>query len=242
VLLSFRGLTIRSYPALLYVGLVAAVVAENAAAHVARIDPFRAFVATQILIVAALAGARLLHVGAHWRIYRRARRRIWDRHQGGAAMYGGLLAALALSAPLLAALGVPFGGFWDTAGIAILVGMTFTRVGCLLNGCCAGRPTRTWAGVNLPDSAGVRLRRFPTQLLEAGWAGVLLAAAVAVWRRLPFPGALFLCVAGGYGAGRLVLESLRDRPAGARRLTLHHVLSLAAVASSLATLAAGWPK
>jgi phosphatidylglycerol:prolipoprotein diacylglycerol transferase len=242
VLFSFHGVTVWSYPALLYLGLVAAVVAENAAAHAAHIDALRAFVAMQILVVAALVGARVLYIVTHWRFYRREPRRIWDRRDGGAAMYGGLPVTLALSAPLLAALGVPFGAFWDTAVIAILVGMIFTRAGCLLNGCCAGRPTRSWVGVKLPDHAGHWRRRFPTQLFEAAWACALLCAAAAVWRRLAFPGALFLCVAGGYAAGRLALESLRDPPAGARRLTLYHVLSGIVVAASVAILAARWPR
>src|SRR5258708_25676526 len=136
----WRSLNVWSYPAMLYLGLVAGVVAGNVAAHAARIDAFRTYVATLILLIPALIGARLLYVASHWQIYRQDLRRIWDRNQGGNIMYGGLAAALLLSVPLLRGLRLSLGAFWDVASFTILTGMIFTRVGCLMNGCCAGRP------------------------------------------------------------------------------------------------------
>jgi prolipoprotein diacylglyceryltransferase len=157
-------------------------------------------------------------------------------------MYGGLAVVLPLSVPLLAALQLPLGAFWDVATFTILVGMIFTRVGCLLNGCCAGRPSRTWVSMYLPNHTGVWERRIPTQCLEAGWAGVLLVAAITVWRWLPFPGALFLLVSAGYASGRLVLESMREPQRRATRFTIDHAISAVLVMLSLAALTAYWPK
>jgi len=242
ILFQWRGITIWSYPAMLYLGLVAGVVAGNVAAHAAGLDAFRVYVATLILIVAALVGARLLHVASYWRLYRRSPQRIWDRRDSGAAQYGGLALALPLSVPLLAALNLPLGGFWDVGMLTILVGMIFTRIGCLLNGCCGGRPSNGWLSMYLPNHRGVWARRIPTQCLEAGLAVVLMVAAVTVWRWLPFPGALFLLVTAGYAAARLGLESLRELDPGAGRFTIHHALSVLLVVMSLAALAAGWPR
>jgi phosphatidylglycerol:prolipoprotein diacylglycerol transferase len=238
ILLRWRGLTIWSYPALLYLGLVAGVAAGNLAAHRAGLDAFRVMVATLILVVPALLGARLLYVAAHWRSYRG--RWLWSRREGGAAMYGGLVAMLAVSLPLLPVLGLPRGAFWDVATFTCLVGMVFTRFGCLLNGCCAGRPTRSWLGLRLPGGRGARERRVPTQLLEAGWAAVLLVAGIVGWRRLPFPGALFLGTAAAYAAGRLALESVRQKDPSGTAFTVNHALSAAVILSSLGILAASW--
>ncbi len=226
---------------MLYFGLVAGITAGNVAAHAAGIDAFRVYVATLVLIVPALIGARLLHVVANWRVYRRDPRRIWDRCDGGAGQYGGLALALPLSVPLLAALEVPLGAFWDVGMLTILVGMIFARIGCLLNGCCAGRPWPGWLSLYLPNHHGVWARRIPTQCLEAGLAAVLLVAVLAVWDRLLFPGALFLLATAGYAAGRLGLESLRERDPGASRFTIHHAISMILVVASLAVLAAHWP-
>ena len=127
---------------MLYLGLVAGVTAGNLAAHAAGADAFRVFVATLILIPPALAGARVLYVGSHWEHYRSRKERVWDRREGGMAMYGGMPVMILLSIPLLAALKVGIGVFWDVASFTIMTGIVFAKIGCLLNGCCAGRPSR----------------------------------------------------------------------------------------------------
>jgi len=226
---------------MLYLGLVVGVVAGNVAAHATGIDAFRVFVATLVLIVPALMGARLFHVAFHWQLYRQNSGRIWNRRQGGAAQFGGLALALSFSVPLLSALRLPFGAFWDVATFSILGGMIFGRIGCLLNGCCAGRPSQAW-GMRLPNAMGVWERRVPSQCLEAGWAAVLLVFATAIWRWLPFPGALFLVVAAGYGCGRVVLESTREQAPGAKRFTIHHAISVLMIVVSLAMLTTRWPR
>ncbi len=212
VLFRWGRVAIYSYPAMLYLGLVLGLFAQHYATARNGLDTARTVIATLILLPPALVGARLLFVASHWRIYRRDPWRIWRHWEGGAAMYGGLLLAVPLSVPLLAMLRIPFGAFWDVASFTMLIGMTLTRVGCFLNGCCVGRPTHGWLGLTLPDHLGVWRRRIPTQILEAGWGLVLLAGAVTIWGLLPFPGALFLCTVGSYGAGRIVLESTREKP------------------------------
>jgi len=88
--------------------------------------------------------------------------------------------------------------------------MIFTRFGCLLNGCCSGRPSASWLALNLPDHRGIRRRRVPTQLLEAAWAAVLLTAAFVLRGRQPFDGAIFCSALLAYGIGRYFLQKLRD--------------------------------
>lgn len=226
---------------MLYVGLVTGIAAGNAAAHSAGVDALRVFAATFILIVPAIIGSRLFYAVTHTELYRRDFRRIWDRQNGGAAMYGGLPAALLLSIPLLAILRLPFGGYWDVATFTILIGMIFARVGCLMNGCCAGRPSASFFSLNLPNHSGVWARRLPTQMLEAAWAAALLFFAVLARKSMPFPGALFLLVASGYACGRLWLELTRERLPDARRFTIHHAISALIILSAVAALAACRP-
>src|SRR5215469_5534818 len=104
ILFQCRKLTIWSYPAMLYSGLVAGVAAGNLAAREAGIDTLRAYIATLILIIPALAGARLLFIVVHWELYRHNLPRMWNRREGGYVMYGGLPVVLLLSIPLLRAL------------------------------------------------------------------------------------------------------------------------------------------
>lgn len=223
VLFQWRAFTLWSYPALLYLGLVAGVFASHVAARAARLNALHVFVATFLLIPPALVGARLLYVATRWPKYRHDPRRIWRRGEAGAAHYGGLLVALALSVPILAVLRVPLGGFWDATAPAMLLTLMFARVGCWLNGCCAGRP-------------GARV---PVQLLEAAWAAALLGLSLALWGRLPFAGASFLVLTALYTAGRLALLGAR---AGAQRFTVHHGISVAMFVLSVGALTAHWLK
>ncbi len=236
VLFHCFGKPIYSYPAMLYIGLCVGTVAGNFASHVAGVDALGVYVATLLLIVPSLIGARLLYVAAHWDHYKNHRSSIWDRTEGGMAMYGGLILNVPLSVPLLAALGLPFGTFWDISSFTMMIGMIFARVGCLLNGCCSGRPSNGWLTLSLPNHVGVRENRIPTQLLEAAWAITVVAVATQLWGKLPFQGALFLFVASSYAAGRLVLESTRDLRRVGRRFTIHHAISLLIIALSIAAI------
>ena len=210
VLFVWHGVEVHSYPALLYLGLTFGFYAGCAAAASMGLDPDRAAAAILILIVPALVGSRLWFVLGNWRFYRRHPRRIWGRTEGGAALVGGLLLALALSPALLAALALPFGAFWDAATFTLLVGMIFTRVGCLLTGCCAGRPSEGRLALRLPGGAGRWERRHPVQLLELATAAALLAGCLAISLTERPSGAIFLFALAGYGCARSIIDPLRE--------------------------------
>jgi len=210
VLIKMGSVTIYSYPVMLYLGLVLGLSAQYYAANRIQLNPTRTIIATLILLVPTLVGARLLFVLAHWNVFRREPHRIWRTSEGGLAMYGGLLLAALLSIPLLLILGMSWGAFWDVASFTILIAIIVTRVGCFLNGCCSGRPTSGPFAFQLPDQHGVWRRRIPTQLLESAWALFVLIGAIEIWAFLPKPGTLYLYTLGAYGAGRIVLESTRQ--------------------------------
>ena len=225
---------------MLYLGLLFGVVAGNIAAHAADLNPLRVYIATMVLIVPALIGARLLFVASEWKYYRHNPRSIWNRNEGGFMMYGAVPVMLLCSVPLLRALHLGFGAFWDVGTFTILVGMIFTRVGCLLNGCCGGRATNGGLGISLPDAHGVWGRRVPMQVIEAACAAILLIGAMIVWRRTPFPGALFLIIMLSYASARLVLEPARERANRSRQFRVAYAISLIFVVTSISVLAVRW--
>jgi phosphatidylglycerol---prolipoprotein diacylglyceryl transferase len=214
ILLTWRGFNIYSYPAMLYLGLLVGLFAGANAAQAAGMNADRFAIAVVILMIPALAGSRLYFVMTRWQFYRREPARIWRRSEGGMAMYGGIILAVPLSIPLLRGLALPFAAFWDNAVLTILLGMAFTRIGCLLNGCCHGRPSEAWFTLVLPDHNGNWQRRVPTQLMEMVFALLLFGAALALRTVAPFPGAVFCVVLAGYGIGRWYLESLREDESG----------------------------
>ena len=135
---------VSSYAAMLYVGFVLGVALGLFACG---LDAARFCAATLLLLVPALLGGRLWFLLGHPEI----RSRSLDLQSGGAGLYGGLILSFVLSWPVLRLLGLPFWRFWDGAAVVLLTGMTVTRVGCLMTGCCSGRETRGPLGVWLPD-------------------------------------------------------------------------------------------
>ena len=231
-----------SYTVLLYIGCVAGVYGGAAVADVRELPAERVVAASVILIVPALVGSRLLFVAQHAAVYRADPSRIWRRAEGGAALFGGLVLALVVSAPLLRAFDLPFLGYWDCGAVTMALGTVLTKVGCHVNGCCAGRATSGRIGIELPGRAGVRARRVPTQLLESLWVAGAVVVAVVVGRHADDDGAVFAVVIGLYGAGRAVLERLREpdptRAASPINLWVSGGLAVAG-AAMLAAVAAG---
>ncbi|HEX5397610.1 MAG TPA: prolipoprotein diacylglyceryl transferase [Verrucomicrobiae bacterium] len=100
------------------------------------------------LMVGAILGARIVYVTTYWR-EEFAGRPFWDVFaiwQGGLVYYGGFIGAAVAGAVYIRWKNLPV---WKTADIlapSIALGSVFGRIGCLLNGCCYGRPTDVpWA-------------------------------------------------------------------------------------------------
>lgn len=122
--------------------------------------------------------------------------------------------AEACMAAVLAALGVPVLAYLDVIAPALALFLAGGRTGCLLVGCCHGRPSSL--GIVYGDAAvrdglpahlaGVRL--FPVQALEA--AGLLFLAFTGL-AALPFAaeGAVFAWFLAGYAVLRFATEGLR---------------------------------
>ena len=238
-LFALGRLKIPTYPLMLYLGCVAGLLAGAAAARTVGL-PEQAFVFTTIiLLVPALVGARLWYVIQHLSRYRAEPRNLWRRSEGGMALYGGLLLSVAVSIPILALAGLSFWPFWDSTCITMLVGAVITRAGCLMNGCCAGRATSGPLGLWLPNHRGEWQRRYPTPILEAGWAILLLVSVLAVDTARLFPGARFAGVVGAYAAGRLVLDLTRESARAERRLPIELALSGALLIGAVAVIGLG---
>jgi len=240
ILLEWRGIRIHSYSVMLYLGLTFGMVAGDYAAHLVALPSARVLGAMLLLAIPGLLGARLLFVATHWTVYRREPQRIWRRREGGIAMLGGLVLAVAVSPPLLCAIDLPFGAFWDVAMFTMLIWLIFGRLGCVLHGCCSGRPSAGPFTLDLPDHRGVWRRRIPAQLLEAGWALVVLIVAVGLWKHVPFQGALFLSAVAAYGIGRCALQWTREEQDRLGMLNVQQAVCAALVALSLVGLLVLW--
>ena len=213
ILFVWRGIVIHSYHVMIYAALLVAVFLTVHLAQADGLNPDRAAVATVLLFIPGFAGARLLYAARHWDHFRRDPARILRRSEGGLSLYGGLLGVMAGVVPVLWALDLPFARFLDALFVGMLGGLVVAKGACLLNGCCYGRATDHWCGVNLPDDRGVWRRRFPSQPIEMAWAAVVFLLMLALYSASPPPGTVACAAVALHPVGRLLLQKLRDEGA-----------------------------
>ncbi len=144
--------------------------------------------------------------------------------------------------------GVSAGEHFDRGIVALPLGQAIGRLGCLAAGCCYGRETDSWLGMNLPGEGGVWAVRYPTQLLSSAADLAIFAVlltfercgsrAVGTVGRWPFPGFLTLLYGGLYFSKRFVIEFLRgDNAVVLPPLTWAQVLCLFGLALAVVLLA-----
>ena len=136
--------------------------------------------------------------------------------------YGGLIAAVVVALLYLRRHRLPLWTTTDVFAPGIALGHVVGRLGCLMAGCCFGRPTSVPWAITFRDPAalanvgtplGVPLH--PTQLYEAGAEALILVFLLAFERRgRPFPGRTFWSYMLLYGVSRFVIEFYRGDSRG----------------------------
>jgi phosphatidylglycerol:prolipoprotein diacylglycerol transferase len=233
VLVVVLGRPVSAFRLLQWCGLVAGVLVAGALGARAGLDGDRVVVAEAVVLVAGM-------VGAHWLAALAGGARSVAQVRAAAArrsvaLWGALL-AVGAGAIVVVVTGLPLDGFADAAMAGAMAACAFGRLGCLARGCCAGRPSRSRIAVDLPDAAGARARRLPTQALDAAWALALVIVAVVLVGRVN-PGAGALLLAAGYCLGRVLTDWTREeRPRPPRFSRTQRLLTVLLI---LACLAAG---
>jgi len=171
-------------------------------------------------VAAGLLGAVLGMAVVRW---------IWDLSpalaplhvvRGGSTILGSIAFGTITGVWYCRAHGLSTLAMFDTGIVAMPLGQAIGRLGCLGAGCCYGKPTTSWLGMNLPGAGGEWALRYPTQLLSSAADLAIFAALLAV-SRLPAapsdgaspgraPGTVTLLYFGLYASKRLAIEFLRD--------------------------------
>src|SRR5271157_369937 len=130
------------------------------------------------------------------------------------AYYHYELAVLAVVTALLCLLGQPPKPQLDLTILELGMADTLGRWGCLMAGCCHGRPHEWGVGYGQKHAAAgfdshlVGVRLFPVQIVESLWMFATVAAGSVLFLTRP-PGAAFAWCIMAYGAGRFYLEFAR---------------------------------
>jgi phosphatidylglycerol:prolipoprotein diacylglycerol transferase len=115
----------------------------------------------------------------------------------------------------------------DVVTLALPIILGITRIGCLLNGCCYGRPTNGFGGMYLPGNFGEWAYRYPTQIMLMALNAGLFLWLWLIRKRKPFEGSLTLLFLIVYATGRSLIDALRDLPHVLGPFSLLQLTSLA---------------
>lgn len=200
------------------------------------------FIVSVLFSVGRILGGKILYDIQHpqfdWQALFSAKHHVRGGYWGGLLAYLGLVvpAALLLTKRKRAAL--------DLVALSIPVPFLLAKLGCLLNGCCYGRPSALPWAIVFPEAshgapAGIPLH--PTQIYEM----VVMIVVLLVFSRCDrdrWRGSMLLWFVAIYGLGRALCEAFRGdfgRHIYFGPLTLSQLVCLGAVFASVGLLL-GW--
>ncbi len=143
------GFTIHTFGILVGLGFIAGISLAARRAKAAGINPDRIYeLVFPWILVSGLVGARLFYVVSYWK--RDFAEAPWTEPfaiwRGGLVFYGGLFLATAVAILRILWLKLPLWRVTDCLAPGVALGHVFGRLGCLINGCCYGRPSAMpWA-------------------------------------------------------------------------------------------------
>jgi phosphatidylglycerol:prolipoprotein diacylglycerol transferase len=212
-----------SYGVLLALAYLAGLQFAVVRARRAGLDGARVMDLGIYLIIAALVGAKLMLIAVDFNYFRNQPAELLSLVRAGGVFYGGLIAAFGVGIWLIGRYRLPL---WTTADMiapGIALGHIIGRFGCLLAGCCYGRPTDVRWAITFTDPVAaanvgtpLQVPLHPTQLYDAGAEALILIVLLVTERRgRGFPGRTLWLYLLLYAISRFIIEIYRGDERGA---------------------------
>jgi phosphatidylglycerol:prolipoprotein diacylglycerol transferase len=176
------------------------------------------------LLVGTILGARALFAVSYWsEIVKSAREyghspvlEILMVHHGGLVYYGGLIGASAACVVFAWRKRLALWKLADILAPGVALGSFFGRWGCLMNGCCYGRPTTMPWGIQFPVGHETHLLNdglphfvHPTEIYDSLLNLALFAGLAWFFKRRKFDGQVFALYLICYAVLRSFVECFR---------------------------------
>lgn len=169
------------------------------------------------VLVAAIAGSRILYVVVNWPTFEQDPVEIVRIWHGGLVFYGGFIGAFIAAWWYIRSKKLSFLKTADVLAPSIAFGQFVGRIGCFCAGCCYGKPSNLpWAVVFTdPESLAPRgIPLHPTQLYSSLNGLLIFALLVGLRRIKSFDGQLFWSYVLLYAVTRSIIEIFRGDPRG----------------------------
>ena len=164
------------------------------------------------LIAGAIVGARLYYVIYYWNeeFAGKPLSEILMIRRSGLVWYGGLIGASLATILFARRKKLALWKIADIIAPSIALGHVFGRIGCLMTGCCYGKPTDVPWAIHFPHdhwTKGVGVH--PTQIYESFLNLLLFLGLAWLHRRKRFDGQVFAAYLIGYAVLRAFVEMFR---------------------------------
>jgi phosphatidylglycerol:prolipoprotein diacylglycerol transferase len=164
------------------------------------------------MILGTIIGARTFYVLTYWKeaFAGKPLYEIFMIQHGGLVYYGGFIGASLAVMAYLQIRHLPVWKYGDAMAPSVAFGYVLGRFGCLMNGCCYGKPTDVPWAIRFPsdhETGGVPVH--PTQLYDAFLNFCFYLFLAWLYRRKKFDGQIFASYLMGYAVLRSIVESFR---------------------------------
>lgn len=187
--------------------------------------------------IGGFLGAKLLYIITEWKTIFSGKMSLSDVLYGF-VVYGGIIGGIFSGWLYTKVHKVPFLKHFDLVMPSIALAQGFGRLGCFLAGCCYGKRTDAWFGMEFnhsvyPYMAGVKV--IPTQLISSAADFLHFAVLLMIAKKVKKDGIVAGCYLIFYSIGRFLIEFLRDDPRGALfGLSTSQFISLFILAAGIA--------
>ncbi len=229
-------LALRWYSLMIMTGVIVGTWVAARLAQRRGISPDDVYSGALWVVVGGIVGARLAHVIDRFDYYWLHPDKILAIYEGGLAIWGGLIAGGLAGWLFTRRNNIPFWPFADAVAHGAILGQAIGRVGCIINGDVAGRPTGgEWGFVYtnpnalLPRPEYFNVPTHPYPLYEMVWDLAIFGLLFLVARSIKFDGAVFLAYCALYALGRFVLTFVREEEMWLFGLQQAQVLSIIVV-------------
>lgn len=202
-----------------------------------------------------IIGARLYYVIFEWDYYKEHLADIVKIWNGGLAIYGGIITAIAVAVVYARVKKINLGLLCDIGSVGLLIGQMVGRWGNFVNQEAFGtNTTLPWgmtgneikeelgfllaSGVNVDPNVPVH----PTFLYESLWNLVFLSVFIALFSKRRFNGEIFASYLISYGTGRFFIESLRTDSLMAGNFRISQMVALLCIIAGIVLLVRGYKK
>ena len=221
-LLELGPVSIYTYGLLLAIAFLAGLSLAGRRARRQGLNPERVLDLGIYIIISAVIGGKLLLLLTDFRQFADHPSELFSLAQSGGVFYGGLILAVLVSVWYIRRHHLPLWRTCDVFAPGIALGHAVGRVGCLMAGCCYGRPTSAPWGIVFTDAFAasyvgtpLHVHLHPTQLYESAAELLILAALLALEKRgRAFGGRTFWAYVLLYAVARFIIEFFRGDDRG----------------------------